>query len=286
MTPSTLRRAEQAADPGEVLIGEPTLLVRDAVEVEPVEPLELKGKAQPVPAFRLLSRAKRPSGVTTRRFVGRKRELALAPRGLGVGAAERRSELVTVVGEAGVGKSRLVAEAARGRARRRPRPLPALRRRDHVLAGGRGAEAARRAPRPTRKPRRRFARSSVSARHRRQPTRSPGPSARRSSGCRGRPLVVVFDDIQWGKETFHDLIEHVPLSRPTSDSPALHGATGTRRTPAGWPVTSGSNPSTTRGRRLIGEQVVGDLRERITRAAGGNPLFVDRDAGDRRRCRR
>jgi class 3 adenylate cyclase len=42
-------RLEQAAQPGEVLIGQPTLaLVRDAAEVEPVDPLELKGKAEPV----------------------------------------------------------------------------------------------------------------------------------------------------------------------------------------------------------------------------------------------
>src|SRR5436853_1061375 len=48
-------RLEQAAQPGEVLVGEPTLaLVHDAVEVEPVDPLELKGKAEPVPAYRPL----------------------------------------------------------------------------------------------------------------------------------------------------------------------------------------------------------------------------------------
>ena len=48
-------RLEQAARPGEVLIGQPTLaLVRDAAEVETVEPLALKGKAEPVPAYRLL----------------------------------------------------------------------------------------------------------------------------------------------------------------------------------------------------------------------------------------
>ena len=46
-------RLEQAAAPGEVLIGESTLrLVRDAVDAEPVDPLELKGKAEPVTAFR------------------------------------------------------------------------------------------------------------------------------------------------------------------------------------------------------------------------------------------
>ena len=49
-------RLEQAADPGEVLIGAPTLaLVREAVVVEVVEPLALKGKAEPLPAFRLLA---------------------------------------------------------------------------------------------------------------------------------------------------------------------------------------------------------------------------------------
>src|SRR6266487_5120432 len=48
-------RLEQAAQPGEILIGSDTLsLVRDAVKAEPVEPLELKGKAEPVPAYRLL----------------------------------------------------------------------------------------------------------------------------------------------------------------------------------------------------------------------------------------
>ena len=49
-------RLEQVAQPGEVLLGEETLrLTRAAVEVEPVEPLVLKGKSEPVHAFRLLS---------------------------------------------------------------------------------------------------------------------------------------------------------------------------------------------------------------------------------------
>src|SRR5207247_1884548 len=48
-------RLEQAAEPGEVLLGEPTFaLVRETVEVEPVAPLELKGKAEPIPAHRLV----------------------------------------------------------------------------------------------------------------------------------------------------------------------------------------------------------------------------------------
>src|SRR5215831_9725828 len=49
-------RFEQAAEPGEVLIGESThALVREAVAAEPVEPLTLKGKSEPVPAYRLVS---------------------------------------------------------------------------------------------------------------------------------------------------------------------------------------------------------------------------------------
>ncbi|HEY6398970.1 MAG TPA: adenylate/guanylate cyclase domain-containing protein, partial [Solirubrobacteraceae bacterium] len=49
-------RLEQAAQPGDILLGAETLrLVRDAVEVEPLMPLTVRGKSEPVPAFRLLS---------------------------------------------------------------------------------------------------------------------------------------------------------------------------------------------------------------------------------------
>src|ERR1700756_1626242 len=49
-------RLEQAAEPGEIVLGAETLrLVRDAVEVEPLQPLSLKGKSGPVPAVRLLA---------------------------------------------------------------------------------------------------------------------------------------------------------------------------------------------------------------------------------------
>ena len=49
-------RLEQAAQPGEILIGEQTLQARraSAVDVEPVEPLSLKGKAEPLGAYRLV----------------------------------------------------------------------------------------------------------------------------------------------------------------------------------------------------------------------------------------
>src|SRR6266511_4439456 len=71
---NTAARLEQAASPGEILIGEPVLeLVREAVEAEPVEPLALKGKAEPVPAFRLVSLLAAPERLHEARFVGRER---------------------------------------------------------------------------------------------------------------------------------------------------------------------------------------------------------------------
>src|SRR6266545_1589109 len=79
-TGEVVARLEQAAPPYEILVGEPTYrLVKDAVEVEPVEPLELKGKAERVPAYRLIA-VSRAEGVARRAdapMVGRTEELAL-----------------------------------------------------------------------------------------------------------------------------------------------------------------------------------------------------------------
>ena len=104
-------RLEQAASPGDVLIGDPTLaLVRDATDVEPVEPLALKGKSEPVPAYRLLGVREVPDRRHGERFVGRERELGLLRQAWERTRDESRCELVTVIGEAGVGKSRLATE--------------------------------------------------------------------------------------------------------------------------------------------------------------------------------
>src|SRR5690348_2698371 len=70
-------RFEQAAEPGEVLIGEATLaLVQEAAVTEPVEPLTLKGKSDPVPAYRLVGVLATPERSHAMRFVGRGAELA------------------------------------------------------------------------------------------------------------------------------------------------------------------------------------------------------------------
>src|SRR5438105_5227498 len=77
-------RLEQAAPATEVLLGDLTYrLVRDAVEVEPVEPLALQGKSERVPAYRLVS-VGRGDGYARRAdspLVGRERELDAGEEG-------------------------------------------------------------------------------------------------------------------------------------------------------------------------------------------------------------
>src|SRR5512132_3378031 len=108
-------RLEQAATPGEVLLGQTTWeLVRDAIQAEPVAPLALKGKAQRVAAWRLLGVSPDIPGHARRRdipMVGREAERQLLLEAFDRVVAERACRLVTVLGAAGVGKTRLVEEA-------------------------------------------------------------------------------------------------------------------------------------------------------------------------------
>ncbi len=105
-------RLEQVAPPGGILISSSTLeLVRDAVEVEPVEPLALKGKPEPFPAYRLVSVDATGEGVARRSgeaLVGRSEELSQLEQAYERAVHQRRCWMVTVIGEPGVGKSRLV----------------------------------------------------------------------------------------------------------------------------------------------------------------------------------
>jgi len=111
-------RLEQAAEPGEVLIGPKTLrLVRDAVYAEAVEPLELKGKSEPIAAFRLVEVIAGAPGVARRLdspMVGREWQLAQLREAFDSATADRSCRLVTVIGTPGVGKSRLAEEFVHG----------------------------------------------------------------------------------------------------------------------------------------------------------------------------
>ncbi|MDH4335252.1 MAG: AAA family ATPase, partial [Chloroflexota bacterium] len=107
-------RLEAAAAPGEILLGADTYaLVRAAVLTEAMEPLSLKGKAEPVPAWRLtgvsdaVGRHARPSEAP---LVGRRRPLRLMDDAFHEAVEERICHLFTILGAAGVGKSRVVEE--------------------------------------------------------------------------------------------------------------------------------------------------------------------------------
>ena len=114
-TVNVAARLEQAAPPYEVLIGEPTYrLVRDAVEVEAVEPLELKGKSERVPAYRLLAVAEIGEAAAAARPAARRpraRARACSTEALEAAIAERApAGSSTILAEAGTGKSRLIEE--------------------------------------------------------------------------------------------------------------------------------------------------------------------------------
>ena len=106
-------RLEQAAGEREVLLGALTYrLVRDRVDVEEVEPLTLKGKSEPVPAYRLVRvhEARDRELEWDGPLMGRDEELRTLESAFDESVETRSARLVTIVGDAGVGKSRLTAE--------------------------------------------------------------------------------------------------------------------------------------------------------------------------------
>src|SRR4051812_25259745 len=110
-------RLEQAAADGEVLIGPQTQqLVRDHAVLEAVEPLALKGKSRPMPAWRLVDGSRADSRATARidaPLVGRDDELLGLREQFDEAVATRSCRLVSVIGSPGLGKTRLVAELIR-----------------------------------------------------------------------------------------------------------------------------------------------------------------------------
>jgi class 3 adenylate cyclase/tetratricopeptide (TPR) repeat protein len=110
-------RLEQQAGPNEIVIG-PTAarLVRDLVELEPLEPLELRGWREPVAASRVVGAREsgRPMRSLSAPLVGRESELELLENTFARTARDGRATLVTLYGEPGVGKSRLAREFVDG----------------------------------------------------------------------------------------------------------------------------------------------------------------------------
>jgi class 3 adenylate cyclase/tetratricopeptide (TPR) repeat protein len=113
-TVNLAKRLEQAAPDGSILIGKATYpLVKDAVHAGPLQSFKVKGKADPVSPLRLDSVDPHAAGVARRLdrpFVGRLEELEALRIAFRRVEAERSCRLFTVLGTAGIGKSRLVAE--------------------------------------------------------------------------------------------------------------------------------------------------------------------------------
>ncbi len=279
-------RLEQVAEPGQILLGQRTLaLVRSAVEVEPVAPLELKGKAEPVLAFRLLA----VTGELERRFatpmVGREHELARLRAVFGQAVHDRSCQLFTVLGSAGVGKSRLAAELL---ARLEARVV-----RGRCLSYGDGitywpvVEVLKQL-------------GSFPEGDSARPLRAllgdsddPASAEEIAWGFRKlleqeaqrEPLICVLDDLHWGEETLLDLVEHVAdLSR---DAPILLLCMARPELLERRPSWGGGKWNATsvllepldaaETERLIGELgwVPEELRARIIQTAEGNPLFLE-----------
>jgi class 3 adenylate cyclase/tetratricopeptide (TPR) repeat protein len=285
-------RLEQAAEPGEILIGADTRrLVRDAVKVEPVS-VTAKGKPTPVEAFHLLDvdpEAAAIARMLDTPLVGRAAELEQLQQAFDRAVRERRCHLFTLLGTAGVGKSRLVVEFL-GKVDARVVD-------GRCLDYGEGitfwpvVSILKQLGTVADETLTRVVGTVASANEVFYAVRSLLENV-----ASERPLVVVFDDIQWGEETFLDLIDHVAdLSR---GAPILLLCIARPELLDKRPGWGGGKLNATTilleplGREdcadLIGLHggVDADLRDRILAAAEGNPLFVEemvalaREVGD------
>jgi class 3 adenylate cyclase len=308
-------RLEQAAMPGEILIGEQTLeLVRGAVLVQAVEPLELKGKSHPVPAFRLLDVASPAEGVERvlrSPLVGRQPEQQVLREAFDRTVSGEVCELVTVTGPAGIGKSRLTSDfvdslgaaatAATGHCLSYGEGLTFWPLREVVaeLAGTEDGDSS----------------DEVKARIARLLPADDDTDTvvERVAGALGvtestaypaetfwavrklleavaakRPLVVVLEDIHWAEPTFLELIEYLPTA--IRGLPVLIVAVARTELFDTRPDFAADLPGARRvdlqplsgaESRALVEHLIGDagvtsgLSDRVFENAEGNPLFVE-----------
>ncbi|HET7759316.1 MAG TPA: adenylate/guanylate cyclase domain-containing protein [Gaiellaceae bacterium] len=279
-------RLEQAAAPGEVLLGTETQrLVRGGAEVEAAPPVTAKGKSEPLVAYRLLAvGAAPPARRDAAPMIGRERQRALLAGAFAHVVSDRFCHLFTILGAAGVGKSRLVQEfladvdatAVVGRCLSYGEGIsywPVTEVVKQLAPGGvtagplaalLGDDAAASSPEEIAWAFRKLLESRAAE----------------------RPVVVVFDDLHWGEPTFLDLVEHVAdLSR---DAPILLLCMARPELLDARPAWGGGKLNATNVLleplapeetaellAALGDGVPEGLRQRILDAAGGNPLFVE-----------
>jgi class 3 adenylate cyclase/tetratricopeptide (TPR) repeat protein len=105
-------RLQASIGPGEIVVsGTTAQLVRSSVELEQIEPLTVKGKRDPVIAFRVVGLlAPEARGSLSSPFVGRTAELEVLEAELARAVSDRSCRLALILGDPGIGKSRLVSE--------------------------------------------------------------------------------------------------------------------------------------------------------------------------------
>ena len=275
-------RLEQAAAPGEILLGAETLrLVRDAVEVEPLEPLDLKGKSEPVAAYRLVRVDPVAPGLARHLdapLVGRRRELHLLEE-----ACER-----TVTNAAAI-CSRCSAPPAWASRDWWPSCSPAWREatvlRGRCLHYGEGITFW---PIIEALSRRRAGDRSSSACGGGAAIRgavlggAPAPRVARAE----RPVILHVDDLQWAEPMLLDLLDHiVDLSRGApilvlcaarpellEDRPSWGGGKLNATTVLLEPLDPGDSELLL---EQLGDGLDPDASARVIAASEGNPLFLE-----------
>ena len=281
-------RLEQAAEPGEVLVGAETVrLVGDAVELGDERQLELKGKSEPVAAYPLLAAGGELSRRSDVPIVGRERERRALDDAWERVRSERACHLFTILGSAGVGKSRLTAEflgALAGTTVVRGR----------CLSYGEGitywpvVEAVLQLGSRPSDPRAAAAIASLLGE-----SDEPAPADEIAWAFRklleeSSPVVCVFDDLHWAEPTFLDLVDHV--ADWSRDAPILLVCIARpefldrRPTWAGGKLNATTvllEPLSAEETEELIELLLGDadldptIQDRIREAAEGNPLFVE-----------
>jgi class 3 adenylate cyclase len=267
------KRLEQAAAPGEIVLGESThRLVGHAVRATQLDPLTLKGKAEEATAFRLESVDPSATAIPRRDdtpLVGQQRELGRLHSAYD-DAASSGVRLMTIVGDSGIGKSRLAREllrAVEGEAAVVVANCPPY---------GEGTTFS-----PIREAFRVAGRDESAL---------EGSSYEAFAATRGlfeelareRPLVAVFDDVHWAEETLLDLIEH--LSVRLASAPVLLLCLARPELAERRPQWV-SRPEATLALSALSDLDAEDLldaldapaalRERIAELAEGNPLFIE-----------
>jgi class 3 adenylate cyclase len=320
---NVVTRLEQAAPPGEILLGDATVgLLRELVEVEHVGPLYLKGKSGPVAAHRLLllpdaSRQARDLEIP---LVGRDLDCTILEK-LHVRTVQTRtSHLLTVFGAAGIGKSRLVEEFLR-----KVDGQPLVLRGRCLAYGGAAydpiiqviAQAADVDLADREQVRQRLAalvagdehasRIVERLEHMLELRSGTGPAEDTRWAVRRlleilaakHPLIVVLDDLHWAEPTLLGLVEDLAESLHTTPlllvCLARTDLLDQRRRWAGGKVGATSMQLAPLGpddvRRLV-TSLLGDVpaapevQAYITELAGGNPLFVQSLVATLREARR